>query len=146
MTDVNLLAGRVSADRFGIPVDIAAAESALRNLMDSMAVAGRDRPGRDELLLGLLEIANERMSEAMQSISIREGAAPADHALVPFGGAGGQHACAIADRLGIERILFPMSAGLLSAHGVLNAPDQRFEQRELDLDLDEASAIASLAP
>ena len=141
VTDVNLLAGRVSADRFGIPVDIAAAESALRNLMDSMAVAGRDRPGRDELLLGLLEIANERMSEAMQSISIREGAAPADHALVPFGGAGGQHACAIADRLGIERILFPMSAGLLSAHGVLNAPDQRFEQRELDLDLDEASAM-----
>lgn len=141
VTDVNLLAGRVSAERFGIPVDVDAAESALEDLMDSMVEAGRERPGRDELLLGLLEIANERMSEAMQSISIREGAAPADHALVPFGGAGGQHACAIAHRLGIERILFPTGAGLLSAHGVLDAPDQRFEQRELDLDLKEASSV-----
>ena len=141
VTDVNLLSGRVSAERFGIPVDVSAAESALEDLLDSMAGAGRERPGRNDLLLGLLEIANERMSEAMQSISIREGAAPADHVLVPFGGAGGQHACAIADRLGIERILFPTGAGLLSAHGVLDAPDQRFEQRELNLDLEEASTI-----
>ncbi len=141
VTDVNLLAGRVSAERFGIPVDFGAAERALESLMISMIDAGRERTSRENLLLALIDIANERMSEAMQSISLREGADPAAHTLVPFGGAGGQHACAIADRLGIERILFPPGAGLLSAHGVLGAPEQRFEQRELDLELSEAMCV-----
>jgi 5-oxoprolinase (ATP-hydrolysing) len=138
VTDVNLLSGRVSADRFGIPVDINASELALKALVDDMVASGRSRPDRDGLLRGLLEIANERMSEAMQSISLREGADPSDHALVPFGGAGGQHACAIADRLGIKRILFPVGAGLLSAHGVLDAPEQRFVQHEIERPLDVA--------
>ena len=145
VTDVNLLAGRVSADRFGIPVDIKASESALETLTDSMVSSGRRRPGREELLIGLLEIANERMAEAMQSISLREGADPSEHTLVPFGGAGGQHACAIADRLEIDRILFPPNAGLLSAEGVLDAPEQRFEEMEIGRPLKEmASELAAL--
>ena len=68
----------------------------------------------------------------MRSISIREGADPRRHILVPFGGAGGQHGCAIAERLGIETILVPSDAGVLSAIGLAHAREERFAERTLN--------------
>ena len=59
-------------------------------------------PGPEAVLAGLLEIADERMAEAIRSISLRRGYDPAGHALVAFGGAGAQHACAVAGLLGIS--------------------------------------------
>lgn len=86
---------------------------------------------REAILDGLLEIADERMAEAIRDISLRRGYDPAEHALVAFGGAGGQHACAVAELLGIMRIVVPRDAGLLSALGLGAAVVERFAQRQV---------------
>ena len=138
LTDVNLLLGRGDPDLFGIPIELHHAEEALECLRQDLRAHGQDDPGREAVLEGLLDIANERMAEAMRSISIREGADPGQNTLVPFGGAGGQHACAIAERLGIRRILVPKHAGLLSAFGVLNAREERFAEATVLRTLEEA--------
>ncbi len=126
LTDVNLLLGRLRTERFAIPIDRRAAEAALAEIATELPEAAAE-----ELLLGFLEIANERMAEAMRRVSIRQGYDPAEHALVAFGGAGGQHACAIADLLGIPAVILPVDAGLLSARGLGEARLERFAQRQL---------------
>lgn len=119
LTDVNLLLGRLDPDRFEIPLDTSAAERAL-------AVEEREA-----LLDGFLEIANERMAEAIRSISLRRGYDPAEYALVAFGGAGAQHACALAELLGIGHVVVPRDAGLLSALGLGAAVVERFAHRQI---------------
>jgi 5-oxoprolinase (ATP-hydrolysing) len=128
LTDVNLILGRLDPARFEIPLDPVAAERALDALQGRM---GEDAPGRDSLLEGFLDIANERMAEAIRSISLRRGYDPADYALVAFGGAGAQHACALADLLGIGSIVVPRDAGLLSAVGLGAAVVERFAHRQV---------------
>lgn len=139
ITDVNLLLGRADPDRFGVPLDLAAARAAL----DAIAVeSGRDA---DDLLRGFADLADERMAEAIRTITTRRGVDPADHLLVAFGGAGGQHACGVADRLAIERILVPPDAGLLSAVGLGRAVRERGVERTLLVRLDDAPVADLLA-
>ena len=128
LTDVNLILGRLDPDRFEIPLDTAAAGQALDHLRTRM---GALDPGPEAILAGLLEIADERMAEAIRSISLRRGYDPAGHALVAFGGAGAQHACAVAELLGISDVLVPADAGLLSALGLGAAVVERFAQRQV---------------
>jgi 5-oxoprolinase (ATP-hydrolysing) len=71
------------------------------------------------------------MAEAMRRVSIRQGYDPAEHALVAFGGAGGQHACAIAELLEIPAAILPVDAGLLSARGLGAARLERFAQQQV---------------
>jgi 5-oxoprolinase (ATP-hydrolysing) len=130
LTDVNLLVGRLDPARFGVPVFPDAAESALAAVMDAMAASRGTPPSRDDVLHGFLEIADERMAEAIRRISVREGYDPAEYALVSFGGAGGLHACAVAGRLGIRRILYPADSGLLSAYGLGQAREERIVERQ----------------
>ncbi len=140
LTDVNLLLGRLDPDRFEIPIDVAAAEAAL----EAVAAASVPRPPRDEVLLGFLRIADERMAGAIAEVSVRRGHDPADHALVAFGGAGGQHACAVADLLGIRTVLLPADASLLSAAGLGAAVFERFSQRQVLRPLDEVAGVLGL--
>ena len=88
-------------------------------------------PPKRKLLSGFLEIANERMADAVRKISIREGYDPTDYALVAFGGAGGQHACAIAEKLVITPFLGPADAVMLSARGLREAVMERFAERQI---------------
>jgi 5-oxoprolinase (ATP-hydrolysing) len=131
LTDVNLVLGRIDPRRFEIPLDTAAAERALDDLLARIAAREGSAPVREAILAGLLEIADERMAEAIRDISLRRGYDPAEYALVAFGGAGGQHACAVADLLGIARIVVPRDAGLLSALGLGAAVVERFAQRQV---------------
>jgi 5-oxoprolinase (ATP-hydrolysing) len=145
LTDVNLLLGRLAAGRFEIPLDPGAAERAATALLDSLEVvpAGEPEPAaarRDEVLAGLLAIADERMAEAIRGISLRRGYDPAEYALVAFGGAGAQHACAVAALLGMDTVLVPADAGLLSALGLGAAVVERFAQRQVLLPLAAAAA------
>jgi 5-oxoprolinase (ATP-hydrolysing) len=91
----------------------------------------RSATGREEMLAGLLAIADERMAEAIRGISLRRGYDPSQYALVAFGGAGAQHACAVAALLGIDTVLVPADAGLLSALGLAEAVVERFAQRQV---------------
>lgn len=129
LTDVNLLLGRLDPGRFEIPIDPAAAERALEEILLRMEEGGA--PSREAILGGFLEIADERMAEAIRGISVRRGCDPAGYALVAFGGAGGQHACAVAELLGIGRIVVPRDAGLLSALGLGAAVIERFSHRQV---------------
>ncbi|HUP43617.1 MAG TPA: hydantoinase/oxoprolinase family protein [Thermoanaerobaculia bacterium] len=139
LTDVDLLLGRLDPERFGVPVDRGAAEARLAELVRAVeAGRGEAGGGGEALLAGCLEIADERMADAVRRISLRRGYDPADYALVAFGGAGGQHACSLAEHLGIAAVLVPEDAGLLSAVGLGAAAVERFGERQVLAPLDEA--------
>ena len=139
LTDVNLLLGRLVAERFPIPIDIDAAMMRFDELRSELQAADRGTGSDEEILEGLLRIADERMAEAIRHISIRKGIDPTGFTLVAFGGAGGQHACRLAELLGMEEVLLPADAGLLSALGLGHAVVERFAQREILRALDEVS-------
>jgi len=139
LTDVNLLLGRLVAERFPIPIDLDAARARFRELRRELDEVGRGVGSDDEILEGLLRIADERMAEAIRHISVRKGIDPTGYTLVAFGGAGGQHACRLAELLGMEEVLLPADAGLLSALGLGHAVVERFSQREVLRPLEEVS-------
>lgn len=127
LTDVNLLLNRMSAEQFGIPIIREHSETALKQVLDSIEASGQPVPSRAALLQGFLDMANELMTEAIRTISVREGYDPADHALITFGGAGGQHGCDIAGKLNIRTVLCPAHAGILSAVGLASALHQSIQ-------------------
>lgn len=127
ITDVNLLLGRILPERFEIPLSREAAE----NQISPSLLRGGGPGERFAILSGLLEIANERMADAIRKISVRQGYDPTMYALVSFGGAGGQHACAVASRLGISTVIVPSDASLLSAWGIGQAQMERFAEQQV---------------
>ncbi|HYJ79771.1 MAG TPA: hydantoinase B/oxoprolinase family protein, partial [Longimicrobiaceae bacterium] len=150
LTDCNLLLGRLSPARFAIPVSAAPAESAADALLRRLRDRTGDEPQREALLAGLVELADERMADAIRAISLRRGYDPAEYALVAFGGAGGQHACGVAARLGMRTVLVPADAGLLSALGLGHARLERFAERQVlrplaDVEPEMEAAFAALA-
>ena len=138
ITDVNLLLGSLNAADFEIPLDHAAAEHAADELLAALQQLTGEPHDRDAVLRGLLDIANERMADAIRRISLRRGYDPADYALVAFGGAGDQHACAVAAKLGIRTVIVPPDASLLSAWGLGQAAIERFAERQILRPLDAA--------
>lgn len=142
VTDVNLLLGRIDASRFQTPLDRMAAEHRCEELLHAVEQGTGERLTIARLLSGLLAIGNAHMADAISRISLRRGFDPAEHSLVAFGGAGGQHACAIADLLGMGRIIAPADAGLLSAVGLFDARVERFAQRQILRTLDELATGA----
>lgn len=118
ITDVHLLLGRIDVTKFGIPLDYQAAESALSKLMDDIAAAGNPVADPDELCEGLLVLANDTMADAIRGVTLRQGIALDGHALIAFGGAGGLHGAQLAERLGLDTVVIPPDAGLLSARGL----------------------------
>jgi N-methylhydantoinase A len=110
VTDANLLLGRLPAQLpGGIELDRAAAAAALGDI-DPAAV---------------VEAVNAQMLRALRVISVERGHDPRDFALVAFGGAGPLHACALAEELGIEKVLVPAAAGVLSALGLVVSEERR---------------------
>lgn len=112
LTDVDLVLGRLAPDRFPFPLVEARARDALE------ALAAEHGMAATELAAGFLRVADEHMAEAVRRVTVARGHDVRDHALVVFGGAAGQHACAVARRLGIRRILAHPLAGVLSAVGI----------------------------
>ena len=137
VTDANLLLGRIQADFFppvfGPGGNLALDEKAVQHAFEGLAGAVNAALGLDytpeRLAEGFLEIAVEHMADAIRHITLARGVNPADHTLVSFGGAGGQHACAVADRLGMGQVLISPFASVLSAYGIGLA-----ERREITLE------------
>jgi len=139
LTDVNLLLGRLDPARFGIPIGEQAAQRAAEILVRALAEESAPSPAREAVLSGLVDIADERMADAIRTVSVRRGYDPADYALVAFGGAGGQHACGVASRLGIPIVVVPADAGLLSALGLRHAVIERFAEEQVLAPLETAA-------
>ncbi len=129
LTDVNLFLGRLLPDRFPFPLAASRVSGALEAIQVRLAEAGFER-SLDELAAGFVEVANASMAEAIQQVSVGRGVDPRDCVLVGFGGAGGQHVCAIARALQIRRVLLHPLAGLLSAYGIGLAEESWDGQRD----------------
>jgi 5-oxoprolinase (ATP-hydrolysing) len=129
ITDVNLLLGRLDPAAFGIPVFREEARRKLDELMAEVIRSSGKSYGREEILKGFHDIANELMSGAIRKISVSRGYDPGDYVLMAYGGAGGMHACKIASLLGMRRVVVPADAGLLSAYGLASAVVERFAEK-----------------
>ena len=114
------------------------------------ALAAEIGDGREpaEVADGFIRIAIENMANAIKTISVQRGYDVADYVLNTFGGAGGQHACLVADALGLKRVLIHPLSGVLSAYGMglaeLKATRSQAVLRRLDADgLAAAEALAA---
>jgi N-methylhydantoinase A/oxoprolinase/acetone carboxylase beta subunit len=118
VTDANLLLGRLDPGQFlggRMTLDV---ERARRAAADLGRRVGLDEPALAE---GVVRIANANMERAIRVVSVQRGVDPREFALLAFGGAGGMHACAIAETLDIGTVIVPRHAGVLSALGMLLA-------------------------
>lgn len=118
VTDVNFYLGKILLEHFPFPLDRQAVDWRLAALIDSIEQAAGIRYAPHELCDGFVQVANANMIKAIRSISVAKGCDPRDYVLVAFGGAAGQHACAMARELGMRQILLHPDAGLLSAYGI----------------------------
>jgi 5-oxoprolinase (ATP-hydrolysing) len=153
ITDCNVLLGRVQADFFpamfgsdGVQkLDRAIVETKFAALSAEIARATGKPISPEQAAEGFLTIANLNMAEAIKKISIQRGYNPTEYALVAFGGAGGQHACAVADAVGVETILLHPLAGVLSAWGMGLADVRAIEETTVELPLADAHDLAARA-
>ena len=141
VTDLNVFLGRVLPRYFPFRLNVPAVKSRLAKLRSDMVATGSASPETSlhQLAEGLLRIADDNMVQAIRRVSVAKGYHPADHALVSFGGAGGQHACSIARNLGIGRILVHPCAGILSAWGMGQADVRAIRQASVLQPLTESS-------
>lgn len=143
LTDANLLLGRIVPEYFpavfgptgDLPLDLAGVNCAFAALTETVNTAlGLDyTPAR--LAEGFLEIAIEHMADAIRHLTLKRGIAPHDFVLVAFGGAGGQHACRVAQRLGIRQVLLSPFASVLSAYGIGLAERRSLQQYPVESEL-----------
>ncbi len=131
VTDVNLLLGKLDPEAMGIPIRMDRARSALEKLCRDMEEATGEPYRHEEVLRGLEQIADEKMAEAIRRISVAKGFDPSDYALLAFGGAGGLHACRLAETLEMDTVIVPYDAGLLSAYGMGRARVERFAEQQV---------------
>jgi 5-oxoprolinase (ATP-hydrolysing) len=117
ITDINLYLGRLATEQFPFPLDPLAVERRLDELVAAIRQAGYAMEP-EQLAEGFLQIANHNMAAAIESVSIAKGFDPKNYLLVSFGGAGSQHACRVADLLGMTRILDHPQSSVLSAVGI----------------------------
>jgi N-methylhydantoinase A len=128
VTDANLLLGYLSLDSplaGGVELDVSAAEDAVGRLADRLGLELR------ECAEGIVRVANAEMVRALRVVTVERGIDPRGYALLAFGGAGPLHAAAIAEELGIERIVCPRASGVLAALGLVVSPRRRDVQRSV---------------
>jgi 5-oxoprolinase (ATP-hydrolysing) len=126
VTDANVLLGRIQPDHFprvfgengDKPLDAEITKGRFRRLSGQITEATGDTRGPEEVAAGFIEIAVANMANAIKKISVQRGYDVTEYVLNVFGGAGGQHACAVADALGMTRVLIHPLAGVLSAYGI----------------------------
>jgi N-methylhydantoinase A len=124
VTDANVVLGRLPADG-DLPLDAAGAATALGRLA---AALGCDAAAA---AAGVIAVVNAAMEGALRVISVERGYDPEGFTLVPFGGAAGLHAVALAERLEVRRLLVPPAPGVLSAFGMLVAPVRKEASRSV---------------
>jgi len=150
VTDCNLVLGRIDADHFPAVfgpngdqrLDIDASRARLQEVADAL----KDGRSLEQIAEGFIAIAVDNMAAAIRKISIARGHDVTLYTMACFGGAGGQHVCAVADALGIERILVHPLAGVLSAHGIGLADVKAIREASWiqPLDIDFGGALTGL--
>ncbi|MGA5049207.1 hydantoinase B/oxoprolinase family protein [Streptomyces arboris] len=145
VTDANVMLGRIQPAHFpavfgpdgDLPLDADLVRERFTELADEIGRATGDRPAEAEVAAGFLEIAVLDMANAVKKISVQRGHDITRYALTGFGGAGGQHVCAVADALSIDTVLVPPLAGVLSAYGIGLADATAMREQSVEAELDE---------
>lgn len=143
VTDANLMVGKLQPSFFPAifgpnhnePLDA----EAVREAFEALATQIGDGRSPEEVADGFLRIAVENMANAIKKISVQRGYDVTEYALNCFGSAGGQHACLIADTLGMETVLIHPLSGLLSAYGMGLADLRASRERSVEAELSEAT-------
>lgn len=135
VTDAQVFLGRIPASRkLGghLALQTAPLQAAFESLAQSLGLSAEASSAQaaaqktaERAALGALSVANARMERALRVVSVEKGQNPAEFNLFCFGGAGGLHACELAESLGIRRITIPAHAGVFSALGMLYASEIR---------------------
>ena len=151
VTDANVMTGKLLPDYFPAifgpgqdqPLDIDAVQQGFATLADRIG----DGRSAEDVADGFIRIAVANMVEAIKKISVQRGYDVTRYALNCFGGAGGQHACLVADALGMKSILLHPMSGLLSAYGMGLADIRATRQKALGVTLnaEAPSAIEAMA-
>jgi 5-oxoprolinase (ATP-hydrolysing) len=136
VTDLNLWLGRLSPTHFPVPLDRTAVDQALAGRIAEIQATNGTVYTPTALASAYLAVANSHMAGAISAVSTQQGVDPRHYPLVAFGGAGGQHACGVADLLGCTQVLVHPDASLLSAFGIGHSAIQRIAQQHLDWPLD----------
>jgi 5-oxoprolinase (ATP-hydrolysing) len=127
VTDCNVMLGKIQAQHFpqvfgpqaDQPLDETIVREKFAAMAEQIAVAtGHPRQTPEEVAEGFLRIAVTNMANAIKEISVQRGHDVTEYTLNCFGGAGGQHACLVADALGMNRVFLHPFAGVLSAYGM----------------------------
>ncbi|MFI6940130.1 hydantoinase B/oxoprolinase family protein [Streptomyces sp. NPDC050418] len=147
VTDANVMLGRIPPAHFprvfGPDGDQPLDAGLVRERFTELAARIRERTGDErtpeQVAEGYLRIAVNNIAGAVKRISVQQGHDVTRYALTTFGGAGGQHACAVADSLGIRTVLVPPMAGVLSALGIGLADTTAMREQSLEAPLDDAA-------
>jgi len=145
ITDANVLLGRIQPEYFprvfgpdaDESLDAAVVERRFTELAEHMTALTGNPIGPEEVAAGALQIAVGSMANAVKRISVMRGYDVSGYTLQCFGGAGGQHACQVADALGMTRIFIHPLAGVLSAYGMGLADQTVMREAAIELELDE---------
>ncbi len=152
ITDCNVVLGRIPPDRFppvfGPTGDQPIDATASRTRLAELAAAARSETGLEysveALAEAFLQVACARMANAIRELALHHGEDPARFSLLSFGGAAGQHACAVAELLGVNELLLHPLAGVLSAHGIGLTSRRAIRRRTVEAVLDTAGHEAGL--
>ncbi|MBU2582836.1 MAG: hydantoinase B/oxoprolinase family protein [Alphaproteobacteria bacterium] len=145
VTDANLMLGKLGASMFpeifgpeqNEPLD----ELAVRESFSALAAEIGDGRSAEDVADGFIRIAVENMANAVKKISVERGHDVTEYVLNCFGAAGGQHACLIADSLGIATVLIHPLSGLLSAYGMGLADLRASRERSLELAFEDDAMV-----
>ena len=144
ITDCHVLLGRlpigampaIFGDGGDRPIDMAPSTAAMEDLAAGQTTAM-------ETAEGFLDVAVECIAGAIREVSVQRGHDLRDAALCAFGGAGGQLACRLADRLGMAAVLVPARAGVLSAQGIASADVGAVRRRSVECPLEDQEALGA---
>ncbi|WP_149179043.1 hydantoinase B/oxoprolinase family protein [Streptomyces sp. TRM49041] len=147
VTDANVMLGRIQPAHFPAvfgpggdqPLDADVVRERFAELAEDVRRHTGVRRSPEEVAAGFLEIAVLNMANAVKKISVQRGHDVTRYALTSFGGAGGQHACAVADALGIDTVLVPPLAGVLSAYGIGLADATAMREQSVEAELDDTA-------
>lgn len=152
VTDCNVLLGKLNPDHFpqvfgpngDQPLDAATVRAKFETLAHDVATATGDAPRAvEDIANGFLAIAVDNMANAIKKISVQRGHDVTDYTLQCFGGAGGQHACLVAEALGMSRVLIHPFAGVLSAFGMGLAELREMRETQFDAPLTDVENAAT---
>ena len=156
VTDCNVMLGKLQPDFFpkvfgkdgNLPLDREVVQQKFRELAQEISAVTGQPTTPEAVAQGFLEIAIAKMAMAIKKISVQRGYDVTEYVLCCFGGAGGQHACAVADVLGMTQVFIHPYAGVLSAYGIGLADIRTICDRTVEAELNQAlltelAAIAS---